>query len=239
MFALYSSFAQRCYDQILHDVALQGLPVVFALDRAGVVGEDGPTHHGVFDLSFLRTVPDLVIAAPADENELQHLLKTAVDSGKPFVLRYPRGAGFGVEMDAKMKRLDIGKGVWLKKGKDLTIAAVGNRVHPALKAAEALAENGIDCGVINMRFVKPLDTGILDEALKISSKLVTVEDNALAGGFGAAVAEYLADKQVPFRLLRLGVPDEYVEHAKAAQLYDRLGISAQQIVKRVSNWKYK
>ena len=215
------------------------MPVVFALDRAGVVGEDGPTHHGVFDLSFLRSVPDLVLAAPADENELQHMLKTGLYCGRPFVLRYPRGAGFGVEMDAKMKTLDIGKGVWLKKGTDLTIAAIGNRVHPALQAANALEKQGVSCGVINMRFVKPLDTQILDEALQISPRIVTVEDNALIGGFGAAVAEYLADKGAAFRLLRLGIPDQFVEHAKSAQLYEQLGLNAQQIEQRILNWKNK
>ncbi len=236
VYALYSSFAQRCYDQILHDVALQKLPVVFALDRAGIVGEDGPTHHGVFDLSFLRTVPDLIISAPADENELQHLLKTGLDANLPFVLRYPRGAGFGVEMEAKPKRLEIGKGVWLKHGKDLTIAAIGNRVHPALKAAQLLEEKGLRCGVINMRFVKPLDTAILDEALKTSPRLVTVEDNSLIGGFGSAVAEYTADKQTPCRLLRLGIPDAFVEHGKSSQLYDQLGLNAEQIAEKILNW---
>ncbi len=237
VYALYSSFAQRCYDQILHDVALQKLPVVFALDRAGIVGEDGPTHHGVFDLSFLRTVPDLIISAPADENELQHLLKTGLDAGLPFVLRYPRGAGFGVEMDAKPKRLEIGKGVWLKPGKDVTIAAIGNRVHPALKAAQQLEEKGVHCGVINMRFVKPLDTAILDEALKISPRLVTVEDNSLVGGFGSAVAEYTADKQTACKLLRLGIPDKFVEHGKSAQLYEQLNLNAEKIAEQILNWK--
>ena len=236
VYALYSSFAQRCYDQIVHDVALQKLPVVFALDRAGIVGEDGPTHHGAFDLSFLRTVPDLIISAPADENELQHLLKTGLDANLPFVLRYPRGAGFGVEMDAKPKRLEIGKGVWLKQGKDLTIAAIGNRVHPALKAAQLLEEKGLHCGVINMRFVKPLDSALLDEALKISPRLVTVEDNSLVGGFGSAVAEYTADKQTACKLLRLGIPDEFVEHAKSAQLYEQLGINAEKIAAHILEW---
>ena len=237
--ALYSTFAQRCFDQILHDVALQNLPVVFALDRAGVVGEDGPTHHGVFDLSFLREIPQLIVAAPADENELQHLLKTAFDANAPFVLRYPRGAGFNVKMDDELHALEIGKGQWLKKGKDGTILAIGNRVHPALEAAQALAEKGLDYGVINMRFVKPLDTKIIDAALKISPHLVTVEDNILAGGFGSAVAEYLADKQVDFKLLRLGIGDEFVEHAKSAQLYKKLHIDSAEIAKAISNWKNK
>lgn len=235
--ALYSTFAQRCYDQILHDIALQNLPVVFALDRAGVVGEDGPTHHGVFDLSFLRSIPNLIIAAPADENELQHMLKTAFDAKAPFVLRYPRGAGFGVERDEKLKALPIGKGEWLKKGKDVTILAIGNRVHPSLKAAEKLQEKGIKAGVVNMRFAHPLDTQIIDEALKSSKKIVTVEDNMLAGGFGSAVAEYLADKQADFKMLRLGVGDEFVEHAKSAQLYDKLHLSADEIAAEILRWK--
>lgn len=235
--ALYSTFAQRCYDQILHDIALQNLPVVFALDRAGVVGEDGPTHHGVFDLSFLRSIPNLIIAAPADENELQHMLKTAFDAKAPFVLRYPRGAGFGVERDEKLKALPIGKGEWLKKGKDVTILAIGNRVHPSLQAAEKLQEKGIKAGVVNMRFAHPLDTQIIDEALKSSKKIVTVEDNMLAGGFGSAVAEYLTDKQADFKMLRLGVGDEFVEHAKSAQLYDKLHLSADEIAAEILRWK--
>ena len=237
--ALYSTFAQRCYDQILHDIALQNLPVVFALDRAGLVGEDGPTHHGVFDLSFLRDIPNLILAAPADENELQHMLKTAFDAKAPFVLRYPRGAGFNVPMDSKPKRLEIGKGVWLKKGKDINILAIGNRVHPAMQTAQALAEKGVDCGVINMRFVHPLDTQLIDEALKLSRRLVTVEDNMLAGGFGSAVAEYLADKQADFKLLRLGIGDEFVEHGKVAKLYDRLGLNAEQMTQHILKWNKK
>ena len=237
--ALYSTFAQRCYDQILHDIALQNLPVVFALDRAGLVGEDGPTHHGVFDLSFLRDIPNLIVAAPADENELQHMLKTAFDSHAPFVLRYPRGAGFNVEMDAKPKRLEIGKGVCLKKGKNINILAIGNRVHPAMQAAQALAEKGVDCGVINMRFVHPLDTQLIEEALKLSRRLVTVEDNMLAGGFGSAVAEYLADKQADFKLLRLGIGDEFVEHGKVSQLYDQLGLNAEEMTQHILKWKNK
>lgn len=234
--ALYSTFAQRCYDQILHDICLQKLPVVFALDRAGLVGEDGPTHHGVFDLSFLRDIPNLILAAPADENEMQHMLKTAFDAKAPFVLRYPRGTGFGVKLDDEPQDLPIGKGVWLKKGKDATVLAIGNRVHPALAAAEALKKHKIDCGVVNMRFVKPLDTQIIDEALKVSKHLVTVEDNMLAGGFGSAVAEYLADKQANFKLLRLGIGDEFVEHGKVANLFDKLGLNAGQMTDHILKW---
>lgn len=231
--AVYSSFAQRCYDQIVHDIALQDLPVVFALDRAGLVGEDGPTHHGMFDLSFLRSTPNLIIAAPADENELGHMLKTAVDCGKPFVLRYPRGAGFNVPVDEELKELPTGKGVWLKKGKDLTLVAIGSRVHPALETAEILKEKGIDAGVINARFVKPLDTAILDEALEKSPRVVTLEDNALCGGFGSAVAEYLTGQDKPFKLLRVGLPDEFVEHGKVSLLYEQLGLTPQQTAEKI------
>ncbi|MGB2578657.1 1-deoxy-D-xylulose-5-phosphate synthase [Elusimicrobium simillimum] len=236
VFVLYSSFAQRCYDQILHDVCLQNLPVVFALDRAGVVGEDGPTHHGVFDMSFLRNIPNLTICAPADENELQHALHTAFESGKPFVVRYPRGTGFGVEMDKKLTTLEIGKAKADHFGKDFNILAIGNRYHPALKAAEMLKEQGIDCGVVNMRYVKPLDGAMVDKALKKSKNIVTVEDNMLACGFGSAVAEYLADKQEKFTLLRLGIGDEFVEHAKPAQLYEMLGITPEQICDKVKKF---
>ncbi|MBR3603941.1 MAG: 1-deoxy-D-xylulose-5-phosphate synthase [Elusimicrobiaceae bacterium] len=234
--AVYSSFAQRCYDQIVHDIALQNLPVVFALDRAGLVGEDGPTHHGAYDLSFLRSTPNLIIAAPADENELQHMLKTGVNCGKPYVLRYPRGSGFGVKIDEELQDLPIGKGVWLKKGNDLTIVAVGNRVHPALETAELLRKKGIDAGVINARFVKPLDTDILDQALKGSPRIVTVEDNSLCGGFGSAVAEYLTSQEKPFKLLRLGLPDEFVEHGKVSQLFEQLGLTPQKMTEQILKW---
>ncbi len=234
--AVYSSFMQRCYDQLVHDIALQDLPVVFALDRAGLVGEDGPTHHGAFDLSFLRSTPNIILAAPADENELGHLLKTGLDSGKPFILRYPRGAGFNVTIDEELKDFPIGKGVWLKEGKDLTIAAIGNMVHPALQAAELLAKQGIDTGVINMRFVKPLDTQILAEAVKHSPRIVTVEDNALCGGFGSAIAEYLTAQDKPFQLLRLGLPDEFVEHGKVTLLQEQLNLTAQTMAKKISTW---
>ncbi|MBR4682860.1 MAG: 1-deoxy-D-xylulose-5-phosphate synthase [Elusimicrobiaceae bacterium] len=234
--ALYSTFAQRCFDQILHDIALQNLPVVFALDRAGVVGEDGPTHHGVFDLSFLREIPNLVVAAPADENELQHMLKTAFAAKAPFVLRYPRGVGFNVKTDAEPEVLPLGKGHWVKKGKDVTILAIGNRVHPAQEAAKLLREKGVDAGVVNMRFVQPLDTALIKEALKHSPRLVTVEDNILAGGFGSAVAEFLMDTQEDAKLLRIGYPGEFVEHAKSSQLYRAFDLDADGIAKKILNW---
>ncbi|MDR0952903.1 MAG: 1-deoxy-D-xylulose-5-phosphate synthase [Elusimicrobiota bacterium] len=231
--ALYSSFAQRCYDQIQQDICLQKLPVVFALDRAGVVGEDGPTHHGVFDISLFRNIPGLIIAAPADENELQHLLKTAFDAKAPFILRYPRGSGFGVKMDDELKALPVGKGHWLKKGTDVNILAIGNTVHNSLKAIELLKEQGINAGVVNMRFAKPLDTKIIKDALALSPNIITVEDNVLIGGLGSAVAEYLSDENLQAKLLRLGIKDEFVEHAKQSELYEDIGISAEKIVEAI------
>ena len=236
--AVYSSFAQRCYDQIQQDVALQNLPVVFALDRAGLVGEDGPTHHGVFDISLFRNIPGVIIAAPADENELQHMLKTAFEAKAPFILRYPRGVGAGVEMDKEMKTLPVGKAQWLQKGKDANILAIGNCVRPALAAAEIIKESGFDCGVINMRFAKPLDCAAIKEALTAAQRIITVEDNMLAGGFGSAVLEYICDAGLGAHALRLGIKDIFVEHGKQTELYNDVGISPAKIAAAVLK-KYK
>ncbi len=231
--ALYSSFSQRCYDQIQQDICLQKLPVVFALDRAGLVGEDGPTHHGVFDLSLFRNIPNLIMAAPADENELQHLVKTAFDANCPFMIRYPRGSGLGVKMDDTLKALPIGKGVWLEKGKNLTILAIGKTVNIGLEAAKILAEKGIKAGVINMRFLKPLDTKIIKDALKVSTNIVTLEDNVLAGGFGSAVAEFVADENLNSNILRLGIPDEFIEHGTQKELFGQIGLTAPKIAAKI------
>ena len=231
--ALYSSFSQRCYDQIQQDVCLQKLPVVFALDRAGLVGEDGPTHHGVFDLSLFRNIPNLVMAAPSDENELGHLLKTAFDANCPFMLRYPRGSGIGVKIDDKLKALPIGKGVWVEKGKDLTILAYGKAVQIGLDAAKILEEKGIKAGVVNMRFLKPLDTKIIKDALKISPNIVTLEDNILSGGFGSAVAEFIADENLPATILRFGIPDEFIEHGTQKELFEQIGLTAAKIASKI------
>jgi 1-deoxy-D-xylulose-5-phosphate synthase len=232
--AIYSTFLQRGYDQIEHDVCLQKLPVVFCLDRAGLVGEDGPTHHGVFDYSYLRMIPGMTVAAPADENELQHMLHTAIRFEGPISLRYPRGAGIGVAMDAEPKVLPIGKGVALKDGADVTILAIGNRVHPALEAAQLLEDRGISCGVVNMRFVKPLDVELLKACAAKTPRLVTVEDNVLPGGFGSAVLEALAPGEAS--VLRLGLPDGFVEHGAPHLLYDLVGLSAPKIADRIAAW---
>ncbi len=232
--AIYSTFLQRAYDQIEHDVCLQKLPVVFCLDRAGLVGEDGPTHHGAFDYSYLRMIPNLTVMAPADENELRHMLHTAIRHDGPISIRYPRGAGVGVALDEELKQLPIGKGQRLKDGTEVTILAIGNRVHPALEAAQILEDKGISCGVVNMRFVKPLDVELIKECAAKTPRLVTVEDNVLPGGFGSAVLEALTPGRA--EVLRLGLPDSFVEHGAPNLLYDAVGLSAPMIAERIAAW---
>ncbi|MCM0082523.1 1-deoxy-D-xylulose-5-phosphate synthase [Geomonas sp. Red32] len=223
--AIYSTFLQRAYDQVFHDICLQKLGVTLALDRAGLVGDDGPTHHGAFDISYLRHLPELTVMAPKDENELQHMLKTAVYLGRPVSLRYPRGAGYGVEMDKEIKELEIGKGEVLVEGSDVTLVAIGSTVYPALEAAKLLREKGISAGVVNARFIKPLDTAlILGEATKTGC-IVTVEENSLQGGFGSAILEAVYDSGLSsIRVKRLGIPDHFVEHGSQAELRRDLGI---------------
>ncbi len=235
--AIYSSFMQRSFDQVQHDISLQKLPVVIAMDRAGLVGEDGPTHHGVFDLSLFRSLPDTVLMAPADENELQHMLATAFACGLPAVLRYPRGKGFGVKMDEEPAPLPLGKGRVLRRGRDLNFLAAGNRVHPALKAAELLKSRGIDAGVADARFVRPLDGDLVRELAALP--LVTVEDNALAGGFGSAVLEFLNAEGLCARVLRLGIPDAYVEQGKPEELYADLGLDPEGLAAAAAGWLAK
>jgi 1-deoxy-D-xylulose-5-phosphate synthase len=223
--AIYSTFLQRAYDQILHDVCLQKLPVVFAIDRAGIVGEDGTTHQGLFDFSFLRNIPHIVIMAPKDENELRHMLKTAVNCRLPVSLRYPRGKALGVNIDEEMKTLEIGKGEVLREGSDLAVIAIGSTVYPALAASQRLAGEGINIKVINARFAKPIDGELIANTAVAIKKILTVEENVLQGGFGSAVLELLAEKDITsVRIKRLGIPDEFVEHATQAQLRQKYGI---------------
>ena len=229
--AIYSTFLQRAYDQVLHDVCLQGLPVTFAMDRAGLVGDDGPTHHGAFDLSYLRHLPGISIMAPKDENELRHMLKTAIYSGMPIALRYPRGAGYGVALDQDVHCLEIGKGEQLIYGTDLTIIAVGSTVYPALRAAEKLGIQGISAGVVNARFVKPLDKELILTVAGQSGMILTVEENALQGGFGSAVLELFNDHNLHnVKVRRLGLPDNFVEQGSQAQLRKDVGIDAEGII---------
>jgi 1-deoxy-D-xylulose-5-phosphate synthase len=225
--AIYSTFTQRAYDQVFHDICLQKLPVTLALDRAGLVGDDGPTHHGSFDLSYLRHLPEMTVMAPKDENELQHMLKTAIYSGRPISLRYPRGAGYGVTLDTDLTSLEIGRGEVLVEGGDLTLVAVGSTVYPALEAANLLKQNGIRATVVNARFVKPLDSELILEQARKTGCLITIEENALQGGFGSAVLELISDSGlVGVRVKRLGIPDHFVEQGSQAQLRADLGLDA-------------
>ena len=223
--AIYSTFLQRAYDQVLHDVCLQKLPVVLALDRGGIVGDDGATHNGIFDFSYLRSIPNLIVMAPKDENELRHMLKTAVECGRPVSVRYPRGKGVGVPFDEALATLEIGKAEILQDGRDLAIFAIGHTVHPALAAAERLRKEGIGATVINCRFVKPLDEELLSRVASTTGKVLTVEENVLAGGFGSAVLEMFEVRGLSgIEVRRLGIRDEFVEHASQAEIRGRYGI---------------
>jgi 1-deoxy-D-xylulose-5-phosphate synthase len=216
--AIYSTFLQRAYDQVIHDVCLPNLPVVFAIDRAGLVGKDGPTHHGAFDMNYLRCLPNMTIMAPKDENDLRNMLYTAIHHPGPIAIRYPRGEALGVSLESDYRLIPIGEAEVLKTGKDLVILAVGNMVHPSKIAADDLESRGLSVGVINARFVKPLDTNLPD-LLADASKVLVVEEGALPGGFGAAVIELLNDRGcngVPVR--RLGLPDAFVDHGSPSEL---------------------
>ena len=232
--AIYSTFLQRSFDQIIHDVCLQELPVVFAIDRGGIVGDDGKTHQGTFDLSYLSLIPNIIVAAPKDENELQHMLYTAVKSGKIMAVRYPRGPGLGVKMDTGFKELPIGKSEILRQGNDVAIMAIGSMVAPAMEAAEILALQGIEATVVNARFVKPVDTEmIVDLAMRIK-RIVTVEENTLAGGFGSYVNDAIKQADISDVIIRnIGVPDVFIEHGGQAFLRSKYGLDAQGIVKKV------
>jgi len=230
---IYSTFLQRAYDQILHDVALQNLPVIFAIDRAGLVGEDGPTHHGVFDLAYLRSIPNFTIMAPADENEFLDMLNTAFTINGPTALRYPRGIGAGVEIEPQRRILEIGKSQTLREGKDLGIVAIGRSVEMARDLTTILAEYGIEATLLNARFVKPLDADAITALARKSSRLVTIEDNCLQGGFGSAVVELLADYNINADVLRLGIPDEFIEQGKAEILFQYLNLDPESMVETI------
>lgn len=225
--AIYSTFLQRAYDQIVHDVCIQKLPVVFAIDRAGIVGDDGKTHQGTLDLSYLGSIPGLAVATPKDENELQHLIYTGVKANRPMAIRYPRGSGPGIALDADLHEVPFGKGEVLRTGSDVAIVALGTTVYPSLEAAQILSKEGVDCTVINARFAKPLDADLIVETAKKVKRLLTVEENTLAGGFGSAVlqslqAHGLRDVQVRC----LGIPDEFVEHAPQSVLRAKYSLDA-------------
>ncbi|MBP2634191.1 MAG: dxs 2 [Firmicutes bacterium] len=235
--AIYSTFMQRAYDQILHDVCLQNLPVILALDRAGIVGEDGPTHHGVFDYSFLRHIPNIIIMAPKDENELQNMLYTATELDAPVAIRYPRGCGLGVNLQTEFTKLEPGKSELLSSGKDIALLAVGAMVAPCEKAAELLASKGIAVSVVNSRFIKPLDGQLIRQMARDTGVIVTVEDNVITGGFGSAVLEYINSQNLNWvKVLRLGLPDAFIEHGSRSYLLDKYSLNAQGIAASIETF---
>ena len=234
--AIYSTFMQRAYDSILHDICMQKLHVTMCLDRAGLVGDDGYTHHGVFDYAYLRSIPNMTIMAPKDENELRHMLKTALSFNGPISVRYPRGSGVGVGITEPMQELPIGKAEVLREGKELCFWAIGSMVQSAVQAADKLKEQGIDAGVVNMRFAKPLDKELLIEHAKRYGKIVTLEEGVLAGGVGSEVLEILDDAGLlqQCAVLRLGIPDEFVTHGDKKLLFRDLGLDTDAIVQKAA-----
>ncbi len=232
--AIYSTFLQRGFDQIIHDVGIQKLHVVFVLDRAGLVGADGPTHHGTFDLTYLRLVPGMVIMAPKDESELRDMLYTAINYKEgPVALRYPRGSALGAELKEGFETIEIGKSERLQNGNDVALLAVGSMVDYSIKAAKLLLEDGIHSEIINMRFVKPLDTGMLDDIALRHNKIVTLEESTLVGGFGSGVLEYFNEKNYKNDILRIGLPDKFINHGSQTELHHLLEIDPEGIAKKV------
>ena len=233
--AIYSSFAQRSYDQLMHDVCLQNLPVTLCLDRAGLVGADGATHHGAFDLSYLRTMPGMVIMAPKDENELRNMLYTAVNYEGPAAVRYPRGEGIGVPLDEDFTELEIGRAEIVRDGGSIAILAVGTMVSAACKTAELLLKRGINCTVVNMRFIKPLDKECILQMADKMEAIVTMEENVLNGGFGSAVVELLADEGRSIPVLRFGIPDEFIEQGTQSELREQCGLTPEQMSEKIND----
>lgn len=232
---IYSTFLQRAYDQIVHDVCIQKLPVFFCMDRAGVVGADGPTHQGLYDIAYLRSIPNMVVMAPKDEAELQRMLVTGINyTDGPIAVRYPRGSGVGVPLaDEGWQPLEIGQSELLRHGDDVLIVAYGTMVHTSMQAAEILTEHGIQATVVNARFVKPLDTETILPLAERIGKVVTVEEGCLMGGFGSAVAEAILDAEISASVTRIGVPDKLVDHAKAEESLAELGLTGSAIAERI------
>jgi 1-deoxy-D-xylulose-5-phosphate synthase len=235
--AIYSTFLQRAYDQLVHDVCLMRLPVTLALDRAGIVGADGPTHHGLYDLVYLAALPGMVVMAPKDENELRHMLYTAVELGGPAALRYPRGNSIGVPME-DFRRLEIGKAEILREGGDIAILALGSMVYPCLEAAARLETAGLNATVINARFMKPLDQELISVLASEKQFLVTAEEGTESGGFGAAVAALLQDRRIPASVLRVAVPDRIIPHGAPNLLHAKFGLDVDGIVQRIESFAH-
>lgn len=230
-FAVYSSFLQRSYDMLIHDICLQKLPILLAIDRAGLVGEDGPTHHGVFDLAYLRQIPNLVVGAPKDEAELVAMLNTGATFNQPFAVRYPRGLGVGVDVDFGISPLTIGQGETISQGERIAIIALGRMVRYSLLAVEMLAKENIRITLVNARWVKPLDAELLATVAKSHQHLVIIEEGTVVGGFGSAVLELLGERDLlsKCQVHILGIPDRFIPHGKVEELLESLGLSAQGI----------
>ncbi len=233
--AIYSTFLQRSFDQLIHDVALQSLPVTMCIDRAGLVGDDGKTHQGVFDIAYARVVPNMIVAAPKDENELQHLLNTAIHSEKPFAIRYPRGLGLGVALDPVLQTIPIGTGETLRQGTDIILFAYGSMVSPAMEAAAELNQGGINCGVINARFAKPLDLNLLERAVRVAPRVLTLEEHLVTGGFGSAVLETVEQRMpAAIGVVRVhAIPNQFIDHSPQALQRAKFRLDATGIVDAV------
>jgi len=232
--AIYSTFLQRAYDQLIHDVGIQKLPVTFVLDRAGIVGADGPTHQGQYDISYMRAIPNFTVMAPKDEAELQQMLVSCLNHDGPTALRIPRGSGVGMPlMEEGWESIPMGRGELLREGDDLMIVAYGAMVHPALATATLLEEAGLSTTVINARFLRPLDQALIHPLARRIRRVVTMEEGALPGGFGAAVLESLSDQDISVPVLRIGIPDQMVDHATPQQSKESLGLTPVQMAERI------
>ena len=232
---IYSTFMQRAYDQVIHDVAIQKLPVIFCLDRGGLVGEDGPTHHGVFDIAYMRSVPNMIVSAPMDEIELRNLMYTAQleENAQPFSIRYPRGCGIIADWQKEFEKIEIGKGRKLNDGSDIALLSIGKTGIFAQCAVKLLAKNDISAAHYDMRFVKPLDTETLNKVMQSFDQIVTIEDGSILGGFGSAVLEFMAENDFTNKIKILGIPDKFIEHGTPEELYRECGIDTQGIVNTV------
>ena len=235
--AIYSTFLQRAYDQVVHDICRQNLNVFIGIDRSGLVGADGETHQGVFDIAFLRHLPNMVIMMPKDENEGQHMVKTAIEyNDGPIALRYPRGNGLGVPMDEQLQTIPIGTWEVLRPGNDAVILTFGTTIPLALEAAERLSILGIQAEVVNARFIKPLDESMLHEIVKRKLPIFTVEEAVLQGGFGSSVIEFLSDHQYSQTLVsRMGIPDHFIEHGSVEELLDEIHLTSDELVVRIED----
>jgi len=230
--AIYSTFLQRAYDQIIHDVALQELPVIFAIDRAGIVGEDGPTHHGMFDLSYLASIPNMIVTAPSNENEMKDMLYSALQWRRPAAIRYPRGKVAGVELNKEYKYIEPGRANLIKEGRDVYIMAIGNMVTPAVKAAEELEKKGISAGVIDLRFAKPLDSELITEKALSAGRVITIEENVIEGGVGERIKRILPDG---VKVDIIGIPDSFITYGTSEELRKKLGLNTENIVEKSIN----